>query len=73
MSELPPDIPRGASTGLSHDHSRAIDECALFLATMPPHSRPKPLVPALKAMFGLSAAEACEAIRHSHLIKARAA
>lgn len=49
-----------------HEHSAAIDECARFLAMTPPSARPKPLVPALKAMFGLSSIEACVAIRESH-------
>jgi hypothetical protein len=55
-----------------HEHSAAIDQAAQWLATTPPRQRPAPLVPALKEMFNLSAVEACEAIRQSHLIKARA-
>ncbi len=49
-----------------HEHSAAVDEAARFLASTPPAERPKPLVPGLKAMFGISSIEACEAIRQSH-------
>jgi hypothetical protein len=56
-----------------HEHSAAIDEAAQWLATTPPRQRPAPLVPARREMFNLSAVESCEAIRQSHLIRARAA
>jgi hypothetical protein len=67
------DLPIGGSTGLSHEHSAAIEEAAAYLAAVPPGERPRPLVPALKAMFGLSAFEACAAIRQSHELIARSA
>ncbi|HEV2898516.1 MAG TPA: hypothetical protein VGX71_11915 [Pseudaminobacter sp.] len=66
------DLPVGGTTGLSHEHSAAVDEAARFLAATPPGDRPKPLVPALKAMFGLSAVECCQAIQESHMIRGRA-
>lgn len=50
-----------------HEHSAAFDEDVAFLRSVPPGERPRPLVPALKAMFGLSAWECCEAIRKSHV------
>jgi hypothetical protein len=50
-------------------HKR-IAQAAVFLSTTPLLQRPKPLIPALKAM---SAAESCEGIRQSRLIHARAA
>lgn len=65
-------IPVGGTTGVDHEHSGAIDEAARWLAITPPHARPRPLVPALRELFGLSPAEACAAIRESHLIRARA-
>jgi hypothetical protein len=63
------DLPIGGTTGLSHEHSAAVDEAARFLAATPPGDRPSPLVPALKAMFGLSAVECCQAIQESHTIR----
>lgn len=53
-----------------HEHSAAFDEAVAFLRSVPPGERPRPLVPALKAMFGLSAWECCEAIRQSHEVRA---
>lgn len=53
-------------TAGEHQHSAAVEEAAGFLAATPPRERPVPLVPALREMFGLSAIEACEAIRLSH-------
>ncbi|MDC7257387.1 hypothetical protein K0P19_21810 [Shinella sp. YE25] len=52
-----------------HEHSHAITEAARFLATVPPTNRPKPLVPALKEMFGLNSLEACLAITESHELR----
>ncbi|MER9590937.1 hypothetical protein NKI94_19290 [Mesorhizobium australicum] len=60
-------------TAPEHSHSAAIDQAAQWLATTPPRQRPAPLVPAMRAMFGLSAVETCEAIRQSYEIRARAA
>lgn len=50
-----------------HEHSAAIDQAAQFLAVTPPRERPVPLLPKLRAMFGLSAIECCEAIRESRV------
>lgn len=58
------------NSGVDHHHSEAVTACANFLATTEPRARPKPLVPAMKAMFGLSALEVCDAIRESHRILA---
>lgn len=52
-----------------HCHTAAVEEAARFLLAVPPVERPKPLVPALREMFGLSPVEACEAIRLSHTLK----
>lgn len=51
-----------------HETSEAVEEAARFLASTPPDARPKPLVPALREMFDLSALEACEAIKLSHAL-----
>jgi hypothetical protein len=55
-----------------HEPCAAIEEAARWLATTPRHQRPRPIVPSLRQRFGLSAAEACEAIREARLIAARA-
>lgn len=65
--------PVGGSTGHSHEHSAAVEEAASFLAAVPPGERPKPIVPALRSMFGLSAVECCEAIARSHDLRRAAA
>lgn len=57
--------PVGGTTGLSHEHSAAVDEAAAWLASLPPHERPRPIVPALRQRFGLTALEACQAIREA--------
>ena len=48
-------------TGLSHVHTAAIDLAAAWLAGEP--VAPSPIVPVLQRRFGLTAAEACAAIR----------
>lgn len=53
-----------------HCHSASVEEAARFLRTVPPPERPRPLVPALKAMFDLTSLEAVEAIRLSHEVPA---
>ena len=72
MTIMPPELSIGGTTGLSHEHSAAIDEAASWLAQLPAHQRPRPLVPALRARFGLSASQACQAIHEAGLIHARA-
>ena len=62
----------GGTTCDLHESSAAIGQAAQYLANTLVHERPKPLVPALKAKFGLSALGACQAIRESRLILARA-
>lgn len=67
MSEAPP---IGGTTGLDHESSARIDEAARWYATTrrDPTSQPVPL---LRLRFGLTAQEACIALRESALIKAR--
>ncbi len=60
------DLPTGGSTGLSHVHTAAIDEAVAFLLAVSPVERPRPLMPALREMFGLTAMQCCDAIRESH-------
>lgn len=51
------------------EHPSQIDAATRFLAATPFEDRPKPLLPALRKTFGLSAAEAIEAIRQSHELR----
>ena len=67
-----PAIPVGGTTGLSHEHSAAVDEAARWLATEPQNRVPHPIVPALRSRFGLTAQEACAAVQEANMIKARA-
>lgn len=55
-----------------HEHSAAIDEAARWLAAIADPSG-MAIVPELKTRFGLTALEACEAIRHANEIRRRAA
>ena len=66
---MTPDLPVGGSTGLCHEHTAAIDECAAYLVAVPPEERPRPLLPAMREMFGLTSSEVCAAIRQSHEIR----
>jgi hypothetical protein len=59
-------IPVGGTTGLSHEHSAAIETAAEWLASTPQAERPRPIVPHLQRTFGLSAIEAVQAIRESN-------
>lgn len=58
-------IPVGGTTGLSHEHSAAIDAAAEWLASTSQEKRPHPIVPALRQRFGLTALEAVQAIREA--------
>ncbi|WP_367715136.1 hypothetical protein AB2N04_14640 [Nitratireductor sp. GISD-1A_MAKvit] len=55
-----------------HEHTEAIREAALWLATTPDHMKPHPIVPELQKRFGLSAREACAAVAEACLIRGRA-
>lgn len=67
------DLPIGGTTGLDHERTAAIDEAARWLASSSPAERNRPVVVLLRERFGLSAQEACQAIRDCNLIRARAA
>ena len=59
-------LPAGGSSGLSHEHTAATGQCAVYLAAVPPEERPRPFLPAMREMFGLTLSEVCAAIRQSH-------
>jgi len=65
-------LPVGGTTGLDHTSSSMVDEAAAWLAARPQHQRPHPIVPELRKLFGLTATEACTAIREASLKHARA-
>lgn len=50
-----------------------VDSAAAWLASRPEHHIPHPIVPELRKLFGLSAVEACQAIRQANAIRARSA
>ena len=54
------------STGLNHRSKAVISEVARWLASIPVEKRPKPIIPMIKARFGLSTWEACQAISEAN-------
>ena len=61
-------------TGLDHETTAAVDQAVQWLISTPTAQRPeRPLVPVLRERFGLTAVEACAAIREYRLQMARAA
>lgn len=50
---------------------QAVREAAEWLAGTASDQRPHPVVPAVRQRFGLTAHEACRAIREASLIQAR--
>ena len=65
------DLPIGGSTGLDHTSTSSIDEAVAWLVVTPREQR-GPAVPALQSRFGLTPAEACQAIAAANLARARA-
>lgn len=61
MSTLDPSIPVGGTTGACHESTAAIEAAAGWLI-FEPDTRGRAIVPELKCRFGLTTAEACEAI-----------
>jgi hypothetical protein len=55
-----------------HEHSAAVDEAARWYATTEQDTSRAP-IPLLRERFGLTAQEACYALREAALIKARSA
>jgi hypothetical protein len=66
------DLPIGGTTGLSHEHSAAVDLAAAWLSQTPRQVIGRAIVPALRQRFGLSIPEACQAIREANLRRAQA-
>ncbi|MEJ5081070.1 hypothetical protein [Ochrobactrum sp. MYb379] len=56
---------------MSGDLSRQVRKAAIWLATTPQLSKPRPVIPHLRQAYGLTAQQAVEAITESNLIKAR--
>ncbi len=59
-------LPVGGSTGFSHEHSESVTVAAEWLRLIPSLERPRPIVPALRELFGLTALEAVQAIREAN-------
>lgn len=57
-------------TGIDHERNELVLEAARWLALE--KAPPKPIVPALRQRFGLTAPEACAAAAEAHLIRVRA-
>ena len=56
------DLPVGGTTGLCHESTSAVEEAARWYAGNR-DACPRPIVPFLRERFGLTAVEACEALR----------
>lgn len=65
------DEPIGGSTGIDHESTASISEAALWFASIPPHQRPRPIVDMIRRRFGLTALEACMAIKEANQIEGR--
>ena len=65
---IPAAILVSGSSGLTHEHSAAIDEAAAWLSTEPVW--PAPIIPAARSRFGVFALEACQAISQARKTKA---
>ena len=61
--------PIGVMTVLDHQSSAAIDQAAQWLATRPAGGEPRPVIPVLRGQFGLSAVEACQAIKEADTLR----
>jgi hypothetical protein len=59
-------------TGCDHEYSDAIAHAAEWLAQTPRDRIGRPIIPALRERFGLSAQEACQAVREASLRHGRA-
>lgn len=52
-------------TPQEHEHSAIVDEAARWLATNPPEQRSRAVILLLRERFGMSAMEACEAVKQA--------
>ncbi len=58
------------NSGIDHEHSAAVGEAAQWYAMLPVQERiQRPAVVALRERFGLSALEACMALREATMLK----
>lgn len=60
-------IPIGGTTGLSHEHSAAVEEAAAWISQTPRQAIGRAIIPALRERYGLTPQEACEALREASL------
>lgn len=58
-------LPIGGTTGLSHEHTAAVETAAEWLKSLPRHHLPHPIIPELQKLFGLTVLEAVEAIHEA--------
>jgi len=56
-----------------HSHSAAVEEAARWILATPQVERPRPLVPIMRRMFGLSAIEAGEVLVLARKLERQAA
>lgn len=68
----PSALPAGGSTGADHVGDDRVGIAATWLATTPRERRPRPILPHVQRTFGLSPAQACQAIEEANLRRARA-
>lgn len=59
-------LPVGGTTGLSHEHSAAVEEAAAWLGSRARHQWPHPIIPELRKLFGLTPLGACQAIKEAN-------
>lgn len=64
------DLPIGGTTGLDHESTAGIDEAASWLLRQA--EAPRPIIPAIRSRFGLTAPDACRAIQEANLRRGRA-
>ncbi|WP_181394291.1 hypothetical protein [Ochrobactrum sp. POC9] len=56
---------------MTDQNNPRVAEAAAWLATIPEHHKPRPIIPELVKLFGLTMLEATEAAAESELIRAR--
>lgn len=57
---------------MNREISPQVRKAAIWLASTPDMSKPRPVIPHLRKTYGLTAQQAIEAITESRLIKVRA-
>ena len=56
---------------MTNQSNPRVTEAATWLATMPDHHKPRPIIPELMKLFDLTALEAGQAATEARLIRAR--